>query len=144
MLASGRNTPGAYTGMIHGARSIWQNEGARGFWHGLVPSLFGISHGAVQFAVYEQLKNWRARTLANEGDGSAQQLSNWDFLGLSAISKIVAAGSTYPFQVVRARLQTYRNQHVYQGFSDAVRQIWTKEGARGFYRGYVVRFAIFE
>jgi solute carrier family 25 folate transporter 32 len=138
MLASGRDSPGAYKSMIDGARSIWRQEGARGFWHGLVPSLFGISHGAVQFVVYEQLKNRRARTLgstAQDGSDNAQRLSNWDYLFLSGVSKAFAAGATYPFQVVRARLQTYRGHNAYLGFSDAIKQIWTNEGARGYYRG---------
>lgn len=138
MLATGRDSPGAYKGMLDGARSIWRNEGARGFWHGLVPSLFGISHAAVQFAVYEQLKNHRAKALRDDTDThgiKGQGLSNWDYLVLSASSKVFAASATYPFQVVRARLQNYRSQAAYQGFSHCVNEIWTKEGSRGFYRG---------
>jgi solute carrier family 25 folate transporter 32 len=107
-----------------------RTEGLKGFWRGLLPSLFGISHGAVQFAAYEQLKNRRRAQR-----GSTGTLSNWDYLLLSGSSKIFAGSVTYPYQVVRVRLQTYDAESTYRGARDAVVQIWTKEGVRGFYKG---------
>lgn len=38
--------------------TIYQTEGWRAFFRGLLPSLFGIMHVAVQFPLYEQLKTW--------------------------------------------------------------------------------------
>jgi solute carrier family 25 folate transporter 32 len=130
MLSTGRNAPGAYRNMSHGIREIMRTEGPKGFWRGLIPSLFGISHGAVQFAAYEQLKNRRASQLGGKGE-----LSNWDYLLLSGSSKVFAGSITYPYQVVRVRLQTYDAESTYRGASDAVVQIWKKEGIRGFYKG---------
>ncbi|KAK0543281.1 hypothetical protein OC846_006471 [Tilletia horrida] len=51
---------------------IWRAEGWRGFYKGLLPSLFGVSHVAVQFPLYEQFKSWarasrRRARLAREG-----------------------------------------------------------------------------
>jgi solute carrier family 25 folate transporter 32 len=135
MLSSGRNTPGAYTSMGHGVRTIWRTEGLSGFWRGLVPSLVGISHGAVQFAIYERLKERRLSNLRSQGD--VETLSNSDYLLLSGEAKIVAGAVTYPYQVVRVRLQSYDASTHYDGARDAVSKIWRTEGVRGFYKGLV-------
>ena len=132
MLSTSRDAPGAYRGMGQGISSVVQKEGIRGLYRGLLPSLFGVSHGAVQFAAYEQLKNYRAR---KHDDGS--RLSNWDFITLSALSKIFAGTVTYPYQVLRARLQTYNAQSSYKTIGDLLSQITRKEGFIGFYKGYV-------
>jgi solute carrier family 25 (mitochondrial folate transporter), member 32 len=144
MLSTGSATPGAYRSMLDGAQRIWKDEGARGFWRGLLPSLFGISHGAVQFAVYEQLKERRRGQLLAKRDGGgsgrrvggrAAELSNADYLLLSGTSKVVAGAATYPYQVVRVRLQSYEAESTYRGAVDAVVQTWKREGLRGFYKG---------
>jgi solute carrier family 25 (mitochondrial folate transporter), member 32 len=130
MLSSGATAPGAYKGMVHGVRSIWRDEGIRGFWRGLLPSLVGISHGAVQFAAYERLKEERQRY-------SGKELSNADYLVLSGAAKVFAGSTTYPYQVVRVRLQSYDAGQRYKGAWDAVVQTWQQEGVRGFYKGLV-------
>ena len=55
------------------------------------------------------------------------------YLMLAATSKSIAAVITYPFQVVRTRLQDHRC--AYKGVQDCVKQTWKAEGCRGFYRG---------
>ena len=130
MLSTGRDAPGAYRSMAHGVSEIMRNEGVRGFWRGLVPSLFGISHGAVQFAAYEQLKKKRAIQR-----GGASELTNADYLLLSGSSKIFAGSITYPYQVLRVRLQSYEAGQTYRGVGDAIAQIWRVEGVKGFYKG---------
>ena len=106
-----------------------RSEGLLGFYRGLVPSLIGVSHGAVYFAVYEPLKTWRAST---KGGADATTL---DTLITSTIGKVIAASATYPYQVVRARMQTYNAGIEYSGLRDVVRQIRRNEGVRGFYKG---------
>jgi solute carrier family 25 folate transporter 32 len=133
MLSTGRNAPGAYQGIFHGFKEILRNEGAKGFWRGLLPSLFGISHGAVQFAAYEELKNYRRQ------QRNSHTLSNADTLLLSGVSKVFAGAITYPYQVLRVRLQTYDAESAYRGVIDAIRQLWIHEGVRGFYKGYDIR-----
>ncbi|KAI9797736.1 MAG: hypothetical protein M1835_006908 [Candelina submexicana] len=132
MLSTGSSHPGAYTSMSDGVRQILRTEGLSGFYSGLLPSLVGVSHGAVQFMAYEQLKNWKA----DEGD-RRQELGNLDYLWLSALSKVFAGSVTYPYQVVRARLQTYDARKTYEGARDVVVQVWRQEGVSGFYKGSV-------
>ncbi|KAG6372881.1 mitochondrial carrier domain-containing protein [Boletus reticuloceps] len=51
-----------YRHTFDAALTIYRTEGLRAFYRGLLPSLFGIAHVAVQFPLYEQLKVW-ARAL---------------------------------------------------------------------------------
>ncbi|KAH7012475.1 mitochondrial carrier domain-containing protein [Microdochium trichocladiopsis] len=51
-----RGAVGVYPSMWTGFRTIWATEGYRGFYRGLGISMFGVMHGAVQFAVYDPLK----------------------------------------------------------------------------------------
>lgn len=140
MLSTSSNYPGAYTSISDGARQIFRSEGWRGFYKGLVPSLFGVSHGALQFMAYEKLKISRRR--GGSGGGTAQQqqqqqrdLRTFDFLLLSGLAKIFAAVVSYPYQVIRARLQIYDTAKAYKGSRDAVTQVWRHEGIKGFYKG---------
>lgn len=36
---------------------IWRTEGLRGFYRGMIPGMLGVSSGALQFLLYEQLRN---------------------------------------------------------------------------------------
>lgn len=131
MLSTSSSHPGAYSSVIDGTQQIYKSEGIRGFYRGLLPSLFGVSHGALQFMAYEQLKIYRA---SSKPDGQ-RNLNAVDFLLLSGLAKIFAGSATYPYQVVRARLQTYDADRTYKGARDVLSQIWKREGWRGFYKG---------
>ncbi len=131
MLSTSSTHPGAYTSILDGTRQILRSEGFLGFYRGLVPSLFGVSHGALQFMAYEQLKIYRAKSIS----GGQKDLSAVDFLVLSGLSKMFAGNITYPYQVVRARLQMYDADSNYKSTRDAVAQVWKKEGLAGFYKG---------
>ena len=161
MLSSGRDTPGAYRGMAHGFATIVRIEGFLGLYRGLLPSLFGVSHGAVQFAVYEVLKKkgvrtgWKKkerdvdvdaqpashdRSGSGTGQSSAQSSretrpSTLSTILFSTTAKSIATGITYPYQVVRARLQTYDAGKTYQSLGDVLVQMARGEGIVGFYKG---------
>lgn len=151
--------------MTNGIRTIITTEGTRGLFRGLVPALFGVTHGALQFMFYERLKIWRKHAKRNidpdphtgstgiggapagtggevrddDGGGGEKEkgraLSNIDFLTLSAASKIMAGSITYPYRVVQTRMQTYDADAVYSSARDAVVKIWRNEGVVGFYKG---------
>lgn len=139
MLSTGSRAPGAYPSFVSGAKQIYSAEGIAGFYRGLVPALFGVSHGALQFMAYEQLKLFRSRSkdtgLLEQGPLGAQGLGNIDLLAISSLSKVFAGSVTYPYQVIRSRLQTYDARVVYRGAFDVFSQIWTREGLAGFYKG---------
>ncbi|KAL8791441.1 MAG: hypothetical protein Q9213_000057 [Squamulea squamosa] len=131
MLSTASHHPAAYRSISHGTQQIYQAEGIRGFYRGLLPSLFGVSHGALQFMAYEQFKRQRASRL----EGGERSLTTVDYLWLSGASKVFAGSVTYPYQVVRSRLQIYEAEQTYKGVKDAISQTWKQEGLRGFYKG---------
>ncbi|EAW08604.1 putative mitochondrial folate carrier protein Flx1 [Aspergillus clavatus NRRL 1] len=144
MLSTGSKAPGAYVSFTSGVMQIYRSEGITGFYRGLLPALFGVSHGALQFMAYERLKVYRSQMVpvlrpgndsADSGGGPTRRLGNLDFFVFSSLSKIFAGSVTYPYQVLRSRLQTYDAHLVYRSAGDAAMQIWKKEGLAGFYKG---------
>ena len=131
MLSTSSSHPGAYKSMVDGTRRIYRSEGLLGFYRGLIPSLLGVSHGALQFMAYEQLKIHRGHTFSQ----GQKDLGAGDFLVLSGLAKLFAGSATYPYQVVRARLQMYDADSTYKSARDVVAQVWKKEGMAGFYKG---------
>lgn len=47
-----------YRGLFDCVRQIYRHEGVKGLYRGLIPGLFGVSHGALQFMAYEELKKF--------------------------------------------------------------------------------------
>ena len=131
MLSTRADHPGAYVSVMDGIRRIYRTDGLVGFYRGLVPSLFGVSHGAVQFMVYEKFKDSR-KALLHPG---VKQLSNLDYLLFSGLSKVLAGTVTYPYQVVRSRLQMHDAEKIYTGPVDVMRKVWAREGMMGLYKG---------
>lgn len=117
------------TSLVRCLKSAWRAEGIRGLYRGLLPGLFGTSHGAVQFVVYEELKR-RQRQWALQRPPTATE-----FLLMSSISKVAASVVTYPYQVIRCRTQL-ADTH-FDNIRQIIKQTWRNEGARGFYKGIV-------
>lgn len=121
-----------YKGMIDALVKIYRHEGIPGLYRGYVPGIFGTSHGALQFMAYEELKRDynKYKKMPSEA-----KLNALEYITMAALSKIFAVATTYPYQVVRARLQDQHNK--YNGVLDVVRRTWRNEGAVGFYKGMV-------
>ncbi|KAM4631323.1 solute carrier family 25 member 32a [Polymixia lowei] len=121
-----------YRGMMDALVKIYQYEGIPGLYRGFVPGLAGTSQAALQFMTYEALK--RDFNKYNNMPSDAL-LSPWEYVVMAAVSKIFAVATTYPYQVVRARLQDQHN--TYSGLTDVLTRTWSNEGALGFYKGIV-------
>ncbi|KAL2127294.1 hypothetical protein VTI74DRAFT_10951 [Chaetomium olivicolor] len=146
MLASDRTAAGAYPSMWAGAKTLLREEGVWGFYRGLGVGMLAVSHGAVQFAVYDPARRMYLRRKqrrwckegGQEGDGEGTQasVSNEATVVLSTVSKLVAGAATYPLQVLRSRLQHYDAEEQFgKGVRGVVKKLWREEGMRGFYRG---------
>ncbi|BGP43539.1 hypothetical protein JCM10450v2_007706 [Rhodotorula kratochvilovae] len=119
---------------------IYREEGGRAFYRGLLPSLFGVVHVAVQFPLYEQFK-----VISRPADGS--DIPSSTILVCSSGSKMIASIATYPHEVLRTRLQIQKQRiasaptaaaaeaQPFEGVVKTYHRILAEEGVAGFYRG---------
>ncbi|KAG8835356.1 hypothetical protein FRC17_003839 [Serendipita sp. 399] len=96
----------------NGLYRLSKTEGIRGLYRGTSLALFGVTNGSLQFMTYELMKNWgfsrKREQLASRGEALSAEndrLSNAYYTVISGISKLFALSATYPYQVVRARIQ---------------------------------------
>jgi len=120
----------SHKGMGEVLLHLWKSEGLKGLYRGYLPVIVGISHGVVQFVSYEELKKHHCRSI---GVAPNSKLGTKEYLLFSSISKLLAAGLTYPYQVVRSRLQEQHRR--YRGVNDVILSISRTEGMSGFYKG---------
>ncbi|XP_031107100.1 folate transporter 1, chloroplastic isoform X2 [Ipomoea triloba] len=131
-----------YSGFHDALITIMKEEGWRAFYKGLLPGLFLVTHGAIQFTAYEELRkvvvNWRFDKNERTSGTADNLLDSIDYATLGASSKIAAILLTYPFQVIRARLQQRPSTAGIPRYVDSwhvVKETARFEGVRGFYRG---------
>lgn len=130
-----------YRNTLDAFSKIYQQEGFKAFYRGLVPSLFGLIHVGVQFPLYEYLK-WKIK----EKEGH-QQIGFEELFVASFVSKILASVIAYPHEVLRSRMQDHAHGsqlqvqgvqvNPYRDVRHAIQTIFKEEGIPGFYRGIV-------
>ncbi|KAJ3777077.1 mitochondrial carrier domain-containing protein [Lentinula raphanica] len=140
MFTSPPGSSHSYRGLIHGFRTIVKVDGVQGLFRGTSLALVGVSNGALQFMAYEKMKKWgfdikRQQSLRDgrEWDPQVDKLSNTSYTVMSATSKLLALSATYPYQVVRSRIQN--DPQLYPNIRSTISRTWSQEGYRGFYRG---------
>lgn len=78
------------------AYDMYRKEGVLAFFKGLSASYWGVAEGAIQLAMFEEMKLiWPDPT-------------NAQLFSMGAISKLCASTITYPHEVVRTRLRDQR------------------------------------
>ena len=138
-----------YKGTMDAFQCIWNQEGIRAFYRGLVPSLLGLFHVAIHFPVYEKLKLkfncYSLKDNTSSRDHSEIHLPN--LIAASSVSKMIASGLTYPHEILRTRMQlrpstdygrgtgTYAIE-VEKKIIPLIKTTYKNEGIRGFYSGF--------
>ncbi|VDM41589.1 unnamed protein product [Toxocara canis] len=122
-----------YSGMLHCIKRMTLDEGFSSLYKGFVPGLLGTVHGALQFMLYNYFKDTHYRRL---GVSSDYKLSTIDYLLYSAGSKIIATTVTFPYQLLRTRLQDHHAN--YRGLWDVTVRTMRAEGITGFYKGLLM------
>jgi len=147
MITTHWKDPTSYRGLFHGLSSVYQTEGVRGLYRGTLLALVRVSNGALQFMAYERIKRFAfkrkrrmfekaGRTYTLEDD----KLANTTYILASGTSKIFALAVTYPYQVIRARIQNNATTHLYPDIPTCIKRTFSESGVRGFYRGLGTNF----
>lgn len=122
-----------YRGTLISLQRIWSEEGLRGLYRGLGPTLLGyLPTFAIYFPAYHNYKYYLAKWTDRNG-------ANDPFIHL--ISAICAGATssftTNPFWLIRTRLMT-QSEHTpyfYWNSVHALKSIYKHEGVRGLYKG---------
>ncbi|KAM3727542.1 Mitochondrial folate transporter/carrier [Dirofilaria immitis] len=145
-----------YRGLLNCLSTVVRNEGIIALYRGFTPGVIGTIHGAIQFMLYNRFKDDRLKRLelpANHillSDHLVINLRYWqllqrnhgalkdtaDCLIYSAASKVIATTITFPYQVLRTRLQDHHTK--YNGICDLISKTYGVEGVRGFYKGLLM------
>ncbi|XP_058755770.1 folate transporter 1, chloroplastic-like [Vicia villosa] len=132
-----------YSGLYDAFRTIMREEGFSALYRGMFPGLFlQVSHGAIQFTAYEELRksivDFKSKRSEIQNQNPDQLLNSVDYAVLGATSKVAAILLTYPFQVIRSRLQQRPGGDGIPRYMDSwhvVKETARFESVRGFYKG---------
>ncbi|CAL9775346.1 unnamed protein product [Musa acuminata subsp. burmannicoides] len=136
-LAAQTNTM-YYRGISHAVYAICRDEGMRGLYKGLGPTLMGVGPSiAISFSVYETL---RSRWQVERPYDSPVLVS----LACGSLSGISSSTVTFPLDLVRRRMQlegAAGRACVYKsGVFGTFKHIIRTEGFRGLYRGILPEY----
>src|SRR6185312_14430675 len=93
-----------YNGIVHGLRTVIKQQGVKGVYKGLWPSLVGVfPYIGVDFAVYETLRGHLPPSMKNSrGEGNPSRLA---LFACGATAGVVGQTVAYPLDLVRRRMQ---------------------------------------
>lgn len=123
-----------YNGIADAFMKILTDEGVRGLYRGLKPTLIGVGPNlALNFAAYETLRN-HLQGLDHGVHPMAVDLAS------GSAAAVVSATATFPIDLVRRRMQM-RDAVKGDSFLGVFKRVLAKEGVTGLYRGILPEFA---
>ncbi|GAC97029.1 hypothetical protein PHSY_004613 [Pseudozyma hubeiensis SY62] len=121
------------------AKDMWAAGGLRTYYRGLTAGLIGVfPYSAIDMSTFEGIKLFYIKYTGKEEPGVLALLS------FGSVSGSVGATTVYPLNLIRTRLQaagTPAHPATYDGFWDAAKKTYVREGFTGFYRGLVPTLA---
>lgn len=130
-----------YTGPVHCATTIVREEGLRGLWAGVAPTI--VRNGTNQ-AVMFSAKNYCDKLLWKKFEGDGVTLLPWQSMMSGFMAGFAGPVATGPFDVVKTRLMAQsrgmRGGEVqYKGMVHAITRIYADEGLFALWKGLVPR-----
>lgn len=126
-----------YSGPIDCAQTLWREQGSRGFFRGLTATFWREtpSYGAY-FVAYE----WFCEKLLPEN--SNPDVPSVQILVAGGLAGVVAWLVTYPFDVVKTRMQSMEQEtlKLYKSTADCFVKVYRQEGYRAFFSGYSIKY----
>ncbi|KAF9507079.1 hypothetical protein BS47DRAFT_1378002 [Hydnum rufescens UP504] len=141
LSSSGHSQPSRVTtkmGIIETISHIIRKGGIGALWRGIGPALVLVINPIIQYTIFEQLKNWlTVRRSAKLGIPKAVAiLTDLDYFILGALSKLIATSVTYPYIVIKSRLQSGHESALrYKSSLDGMLTVLKEEGISGLYKG---------
>ncbi|ETL38085.1 hypothetical protein, variant 2 [Phytophthora nicotianae CJ01A1] len=118
-----------YRSVTDAFRRIVAEEGVSALYKGMIPALFLTTNGAIKFVAYERLKGLYQAHWSPEMDMIPT-------LVMGAVAQSIASTATYPYQVIKARLQQGGpSANKYTGTWDCTLKIIRHEGYIGLFKG---------
>lgn len=124
-----------YNGSVHCATTIVREEGLRGLWAGVAPTV--VRNGTNQ-AVMFSAKNYCDKLLWKKVDGDAVTLLPWQSMVSGFIAGFAGPLATGPFDVVKTRLMA-QGEVQYKGMVHAITRIYGDEGLFALWKGLLPR-----
>jgi adenine nucleotide transporter 17 len=135
------------------AEEIISDDGIRGLWKGLKPSLILCVNPAITYGAFERFKYLISKRLSNNNNELSPGIIFW----LAALSKTIATVVTYPYIMAKVRLQwkppkdeeeddddtdNYINYNKkkafkyerYSGAIDVLQKVYKSDGILGWYK----------
>lgn len=140
-LIKQRLVTGIYSSFRQACRTIYREEGVRGFYSAWRPTMArNVPFVIVTFSTNDLLKQKRLRKSCGN-DEKTNELSVKENLAIGVTSALVAAVVTQPVDVIKTRMMTQQASTAipYSSAFDCASTILRKEGVRALYSGFLQR-----
>ncbi|PVF99306.1 putative CTP1-mitochondrial citrate transporter-member of the mitochondrial carrier family [Serendipita vermifera] len=135
MIQDAKSPNPRFRGLIHGTRTIIQEEGIFGIYRGLLPVMMRQgANSAVRFTTYTTLKQF---VQGNTRPG--QTLPSSITFAIGGMAGLVTVYATMPFDVVKTRMQSLDAKKQYRNTFHCIYRTFTEEGILQFWAGTTPR-----